>query len=105
MTSEHADLACRIAEVDRLIHEPARLVIVMILYTLKEADSLYLQRETRLKKGNLSSHLPKLEDAYYIHIEKPYRNKIPLTLCSLTKTGTKAYQIYRDQVKQIKQNE
>lgn len=105
MANEHADLARRISEVDRLIHEPARLVTVTILYTVKEADFLYLQRETGLTKGNLSSHLAKLEEAGYIHIEKTYRNKIPLTLCSLTELGRKAYAIYRDQLKRFIVNE
>ena len=105
MANEHADLARKIAEVDRLIHEPARLLIVLILYTVKEADFLYLQHETGLTKGNLSSHLAKLEEAGYIHIEKTYRNKIPLTLCSLTEPGRKAYMIYRDQLKQLIANE
>jgi len=105
MANDHADLARRIAEVDRLIHEPARLVVVTILYTVKEADFLYLQRETGLTKGNLSSHLAKLEEAGYIHIEKTYRNKIPLTLCSLTELGRKAFTIYRDQLKHFIETE
>jgi DNA-binding MarR family transcriptional regulator len=105
LANEHADLARRIAEVDRLIHEPARLMIVMILYSVKEADFLYLLRETGLTKGNLSAHLAKLEEAGYIHIEKTYRIKIPLTLCSLTEPGRKAYVIYRDQLKRLIENE
>lgn len=105
MAIEHDNLARRIADVDRLIHEPARLVILTILYTVKEVDFLYLQRETGLTKGNLSSHLAKLEEAGYIHIEKTYRNKIPLTLCSLTELGRKAYKNYRDQLKRFIENE
>jgi len=53
----------KVAEVDRLIHEPARLMIVTILSAVDSADFLYLQRETELTKGNLSSHLSKLEAA------------------------------------------
>lgn len=88
-----------LTELDRLIHEPARLVIVTILASVQSADFLYLQRETALTKGNLSSHLSKLEEAGYIFIEKTYRGKIPLTLCQLTETGQKAYREYLQKLK------
>jgi len=84
-----------VSEVDRTIHEPARLLIVALLYGAKEADFLFLQRETKLTKGNLSSHLIKLEEADYIEIEKTFRGKIPLTLVRLTATGRAAFQSYR----------
>ena len=82
-------------EVDRVIHEPARLLIVALLSGAKEADFLFLQRETSLTKGNLSSHLIKLEEAEYIEIEKTFRGKIPLTLVRLTAKGRVAFQGYR----------
>jgi len=94
----------KFAEVDRLIHEPARLMIVTILSAVESADFLYLQRETGLTKGNLSSHLSKLEVAGYIEIQKTYRGKIPLTVCSLSNTGRKSFQEYRDQLKYIVEN-
>jgi DNA-binding transcriptional ArsR family regulator len=84
-----------VSEVDRIIHEPARLMIVALLSGAKEADFLFLQRETSLTKGNLSSHLMKLEEAYYIEIEKTFRGKIPLTLVRLTARGRAAFQSYR----------
>jgi len=89
------------AEVDRLIHEPSRLMIVTILYVATRADFLYLQRETGLTKGNLSAHLTKLEEAGYVHIEKTYRGKVPQTLCSLTPAGRIAFETYRIQLKNI----
>ena len=49
-------------EVDRIIHEPARLMIVALLAGAKKADFLFLLRETGLSKGNLSNHLAKLEE-------------------------------------------
>jgi DNA-binding transcriptional ArsR family regulator len=84
-----------LAELDRTIHEPARLMIVSLLYLVREADFLYLLRETGLSKGNLSSHLTRLEQAGYLKISKTYRGKIPLTLCSLTPAGRAAFQLYR----------
>jgi DNA-binding transcriptional ArsR family regulator len=94
----------KVAEVDRLIHEPARLMIVTILFAVESADFLYLQRETGLTKGNLSSHLTKLEEAGYIEIQKTYRGKIPLTICSISDTGRQAFQEYREQLKYIVDN-
>jgi DNA-binding MarR family transcriptional regulator len=93
-----------LAEVDRLIHEPARLVIVAILSVVESADFLYLQRETGLTKGNLSSHLTRLEEAGYLTVEKTYRGKIPLTICRLTEAGRKAYEDYRQQLKYFVEN-
>lgn len=87
--------------IDRLIHEPARMMIVAILYAVDGADFLYLQRETELTKGNLSAHLSKLEEAGYVAIKKTYRGKIPLTLCRLTDGGRKAFEEYRKQLKQF----
>jgi DNA-binding transcriptional ArsR family regulator len=49
--------------VDRVIHEPARLIIVTVLYAVEEADFLYLMNANGLTKGNLSAHLAKLEEA------------------------------------------
>jgi len=95
------ELARNLAEVDRLIHEPARLMILSILYVVESADFLYLQNETGLSKGNLSSHLSKLEQAGYIAIEKTYRGKIPLTLCRITTEGNAAFTAYRRQWKNV----
>ena len=88
----------RVTELDRLIHEPARLLIVTILSTVESADFLFLQRETELTKGNLSAHLRKLEDAGYVKIQKTFKGKLPLTVCKLTAAGTKALTQYRQQL-------
>jgi DNA-binding MarR family transcriptional regulator len=90
-----------ITGVDRLIHEPARMVIVTILYAAAGADFLYLLHETGLTKGNLSAHLSKLEEAGYVKIDKIFRGKVPQTLLSLTPAGRAAFESYREHLKQI----
>ena len=90
-----------LTELDRLIHEPARLLIVTILSTVASADFLFLQRETDLTKGNLSAHLSKLEEAGYVRIEKTFKGKLPLTVCKLTSGGQKAFKAYRQQLQSI----
>lgn len=87
--------------VDRILHEPSRLVIVAILYAVEDADFLYLQRETGLTKGNLSAHLTKLEGAGYVEIEKTYRGRVPLTILRLTETGRTAFGDYRDRMRRV----
>jgi len=84
-----------IAELDRVIHEPGRMMIVALLAAVEECDFLYLLRETELNKGNLSSHLTKLEEAGYVEIEKTYRGKVPQTLLRLTRSGRAAFDAYR----------
>lgn len=83
-----------LAQLDRLIHEPARLIILMILHGAGEADFLYLQREGGFTQGNLSSHLAKLEEAGYVEIEKRFKGKVPLTICRLTAKGEAAFRDY-----------
>jgi DNA-binding MarR family transcriptional regulator len=83
-----------LASLDRVIHEPARLMILTILYAVSEADFLYMQNECGLTQGNLSSHLTKLEEAKYVAVEKTFKGKYPLTICSLTSKGRKAFEEY-----------
>jgi DNA-binding transcriptional ArsR family regulator len=83
-----------VAQLDRVIHEPVRLMIMMVLQGTGEADFLYLQRECGLTQGNLSSHLLKLEEAGYVEIEKKFKGKRPLTLCRLTSVGEESLASY-----------
>lgn len=91
----------KINDLDRLIHEPARLMILTILAATESADFLYLERETGLTRGNLSAHLSKLEEAGYVNIHKTYKGKLPLTVCKLTASGQKAFSGYRRQLEQL----
>ncbi len=74
---------------NRTIHEPARLVILAILYAAESADFLYLLKETELTRGNLSSHLTKLEKAGYVQVEKMFVGKTPRTVMQLTALGSR----------------
>ena len=90
-----------LTELDRLIHEPARLLIVTILSTVESADFLFLQRETELTKGNLSAHLSRLEEAGYITIEKEFIGKKPHTTISLTTQGRAAFREYKQSMQKV----
>jgi DNA-binding HxlR family transcriptional regulator len=88
-----------ISTLDRVIHEPARLMIVALLSGIDQADFLYLLHETELNKGTLSSHLARLEETGYVEITKTYRGKVPQTLLRLTSVGRKAFDQYRKTLK------
>jgi DNA-binding MarR family transcriptional regulator len=92
-----------LADVDRLVHEPARLMILMVLYTVEVADFTFLINVTELTYGNLSSHLSKLEDAGYVEIEKGYAGKKPRTRLRLTTVGRQAVENYRATMSQALQ--
>jgi DNA-binding transcriptional ArsR family regulator len=92
-----------ISQLDRLVHEPARLEILMLLQEVEEADFLYLQREGGFTHGNLSGHLSKLEDAGLIRIRKTFKGKMPLTVCQLSPAGDKALRTYWEQMRSIMQ--
>ena len=87
-------------DADRLIHEPARLIIMALLYGVENGDFTFLLRETALTRGNLSFHLSKLEEGGYVAIEKTYKGKRPYTLCSLTENGRLAFNAYRQQLQE-----
>ena len=90
-----------IAAIDKLIHEPARLMIMAYLYVVESADFVFLVRQTGLTWGNLSAHLSKLEAAGYVAIEKEFVNKKPHTMLHLTNEGRTAFQAYRQSMKQV----
>jgi DNA-binding MarR family transcriptional regulator len=90
-----------LADINKLIHEPARLKIMAQLYVIESADFLFLMRQIGLTFGNLSAHLSKLEAAGYIEIEKEFVGKKPHTTLHLTDKGRKAFRKYRENMKQV----
>ena len=90
-----------LAEIDKLIHEPARLMILATLLVVESADFLFVERQTGLTRGNLSSHMGKLEAAGYIKIKKEFVDKIPRTLLRITDEGRAALLDYTNNMKQV----
>jgi DNA-binding MarR family transcriptional regulator len=87
---------------DRVIHEPGRLAILTVLSSVKDADFVFLQRTTGLTKGNLSSHLTKLEDAGLVTIEKRFVRKKPNTNVALTTDGKRRIALHWEQLERLK---
>ena len=97
MAKESSD----IKNIDRLIHEPNRLMIMAQLYVVESADFLFLQNQLQMTPGNLSSHLRKLEDAGYVEIVKEFIDKKPHTALELTSEGQRAFKNYKENLKQV----
>ena len=83
-----------LTDINKLIHEPARLMIISLLYVVESADFVWIKGQTGLTDGNLSSHLSKLESAGYVIVEKRFKNKKPNTLLKLSEGGRKAFEEY-----------
>lgn len=90
-----------LAEIDKLVHEPARLMILATLNAVESADFLFVERQTGLTRGNLSSHLSKLEAAGYVEITKEFVDKIPRTLLRITDQGRAALLDYTNNMKHV----
>ena len=91
----------QIAELDRVIHSPVRLMILAYLAAVDSADFIFLMNQLGLTRGNLSSHLSTLEEAGYVSINKEFIEKIPCTVIRLTDEGWKAIQVYRNQMRTV----
>jgi DNA-binding MarR family transcriptional regulator len=87
---------------DRLVHEPGRLVVMTVLSYFADADFVFLQRATGLTKGNLSSHLAKLEGAGLVRIEKRFVRNKPSTNVTLTETGKERIARHWEQLERLK---
>ena len=87
--------------IDRLIHEPTRLMIMTQLYVVLSADFLFLQHQLQMTPGNLSAHLSKLQEAGYVEIVKEFIERKPHTALKLTKKGREAFKEYRKNIKTV----
>ena len=99
--TESKDFVQPLSDIDKIIHEPARLMIMSYLYVVESADFVFLRNQTGLTDGNLSSHLSKLESAGYVVIEKRFKGKKPQTMLKLSVSGREAFELYRKKMEQV----
>ena len=92
-----------LAALNRLVHEPSRLAILTALSACDKADFLFLLNITGLTKGNLSSHLSKLEQAGLVTIEKKFEGKQPITYAMLSLEGREALKEHWKRLESIRQ--
>jgi DNA-binding transcriptional ArsR family regulator len=89
------------ADIDKTVHEPARLLILSILYVIESADFVFLHNQSGLTRGNFSTHISRLEEEKYIDVKKEFVNKKPTTTYRISATGRSALKTYRDLMKKI----
>jgi len=92
----------RMSELDPNVHQPARLRMLMVLSGVASADFEFMLNTLGLTKGNLSTHMAKLEDAGYVSVRKTFRGKLPHTSYSMTATGKKALAKYWEDLDKIR---
>lgn len=90
-----------LADLDRVIHSPARLMMMTYLYVVESVDFIFLMRLTGLTWGNLSSHLSILEETEYVNIEKKFIQKKSHTIVNLTDKGRQAFREYKQVLLQV----
>jgi len=100
-TPETAPELHPLADINQVIHAPARLMVLTYLYVVESADYVFLLRLTGLTWGNLSTHLTKLEGAGYVVINKEFKSKKPHTTISLTDQGRAAFREYKKGMKKV----
>lgn len=88
-------------DLDRMVHEPARLAILTVLSAAEEVEFLFLLKVTGLSKGNLSAQTQKLEAAGFLKTRKAFRGRVPVTSFKLTLEGKKALAAYRAQMRAL----
>jgi DNA-binding MarR family transcriptional regulator len=90
-------------QIDRVIHEKGRLGIMSMLAATPELSFTELRDTLAMTDGNLTTHIRTLQEAGYVAISKSYEKNRPLTTCSLTAAGKKAFAGYINLLEQILQ--
>ena len=81
-------------QLDRVIHEKGRLAIMSMLAASAELSFTEMRDALSMTDGNLTTHIRTLQEAGYVSITKSFQNNRPLTTCSLTSAGKKAFTSY-----------
>jgi predicted transcriptional regulator len=79
---------------DPILHSELRLAIISLMIGNESIEFGYIKEKTKATSGNISVQLQKLKDADYISIEKSFKGNYPLTTCTITEKGLKAFEEY-----------
>ena len=91
-------------EIDKIIHEPARLRVMMILAGVEQADFTFLVTTLSLTRGNLNRHMEKLESAGYLKVIRSFKGKVRNTIYQLTQKGSKALSRYWESLDAVRRS-
>jgi DNA-binding MarR family transcriptional regulator len=99
--NDRQPLLSSLMDIDKTIHEPARLAVMSLLYVVDSADFIFLLNQANLTWGNLSAHISKLEEAGFIEVNKTFKGKRPNTLIELSPLGRKAFKDYCQKMRDL----
>jgi DNA-binding MarR family transcriptional regulator len=88
-------------QLDRVIHEKGRLAIMSMLAASPELSFTEMRDALGMTDGNLTTHIRTLQEAGYLSVTKSFQKNRPLTTCSLTPAGKKAFTGYINLLEQI----
>jgi DNA-binding transcriptional ArsR family regulator len=81
-------------DLDPILHSQLRLAVMSLLISVKEAEFTFLKEQTNSTAGNLSVQIQKLKEAGYIDVIKQFKDNYPQTICKITPSGIKAFELY-----------
>jgi len=88
-------------QLDRVIHEKGRLAIMSMLAATPALSFTELRDALAITDGNLTTHIRILQKEGFVVVSKSFANKRPLTTCTLSAAGKKAFAGYIDLLEQI----
>jgi len=88
-------------QLDRVIHEKGRLAIMSMLAASTELSFTEMRDALNMTDGNLTTHIRTLQETGYVSVTKSFQNNRPLTTCSLTASGRKAFTSYINLLEKI----
>lgn len=88
-------------QLDRVIHEKGRLAIMSLLAASAELSFTEMRDVLDMTDGNITTHIRTLQEAGYVAVTKSFQNNRPLTTCSMTQAGRRAFAGYIDLLEQI----
>jgi DNA-binding MarR family transcriptional regulator len=97
-------LLSSLVDIDKTIHEPARLAVMALLYVVESADYIFLINQANLTWGNLSAHVSKLEEAGFVEVKKTFKGKRPNTVLKLSPLGRKSFKEYCEKMRELISN-
>lgn len=88
-------------KLDKVIHEKRRMAIMSLLAATPHMSFTDMKTSLQMTDGNLTSHIRTLQQAGYVAVTKSMNHRRPLTTCSLTESGNKAFTDYIELLEEI----
>ncbi len=81
-------------QLDKVIHEKSRMAIMSMLAGSSKLSFTQLRNSLKMTDGNLTTHIRTLQKSGYVAVSKSFNENRPLTTCTLTASGIRAFSDY-----------